>query len=170
MEVVLILVVVFAALALYEYRLRRPDQIVVAETRRGVRIRSGRLYPRHFSTPIAKTTHSFAQTVDASAKGNLDIRVKLAVTPDSQGQAVANFLADEAAGWNSATDHYLRGGDLNGDNIVNVSDYNLMAAYWFDLVSVVPAAALADITGDGVINLFEYAIMGDNWLQAGDPQ
>ena len=105
-----------------------------------------------------------------SAKTPWNLRVKLAVTPDSQGQAVANFLADEAAGWNSATDHYLRGGDLNGDNIVNVSDYNLMAAYWFDLVSVVPAAALADITGDGVINLFEYAMMGDNWLQAGDPQ
>jgi regulator of protease activity HflC (stomatin/prohibitin superfamily) len=38
------------------------------------------VYPRHFSTPIAKTTYSFSQTIDASAKGSLDIRVKLAVT------------------------------------------------------------------------------------------
>jgi len=68
------------ALVLYEYRLRKPDQIVVAEARGGVRLRGGRVYPRHFSTPITKTTHSFSQTVDASAKGNLDIRVKLAVT------------------------------------------------------------------------------------------
>lgn len=80
MEVVLVPVVILIALALYEYRIRKPDQIVVAETRGGVRIRPGRLYPRHFSTPITKTTHSFSQTVDASAKGNLDIRIKLAVT------------------------------------------------------------------------------------------
>ena len=45
-----------------------------------MRLRRGRIYPRHFSTPITKTTHSFSQTVDASAKGSLDIRVKLAVT------------------------------------------------------------------------------------------
>ena len=80
MEAVLVVVVILVALALYEYRLRKPDQIVVAEARAGVRLRGGRIYPRHFSTPITKTTHSFSQTVDASAKGSLDIRVKLAVT------------------------------------------------------------------------------------------
>ncbi len=80
MEFVLVPVVILIVLALYEYRIRKPDQIVVAEARGGVRLRGGRLYPRHFSTPITKTTHSFTQTVDASAKGNLDIRVKLAVT------------------------------------------------------------------------------------------
>jgi hypothetical protein len=80
MEAVLVVVVILIALALYEYRLRRPDQIVVAEARGGVRLRGGRIFPRHFSTPITKTTHSFSQTVDASAKGSLDIRVKLAVT------------------------------------------------------------------------------------------
>jgi regulator of protease activity HflC (stomatin/prohibitin superfamily) len=80
MEAVLVPVVILIALVLYEYRLRKPDQIVVAEARGGVRLRGGRVYPRHFSTPITKTTHSFSQTVDASAKGNLDIRVKLAVT------------------------------------------------------------------------------------------
>ena len=80
MEAVLVIVVILIALALFEYRLRKPDQIVVAESRSGVRLRRGRIFPRHFSIPITKTTHSFSQTVDASAKGSLDIRVKLAVT------------------------------------------------------------------------------------------
>jgi regulator of protease activity HflC (stomatin/prohibitin superfamily) len=80
MEAVLVVVVILIALALYEYRLRKPDQIVIAEARDGVRVRGGRIFPRHFSTPITKTTHSFSQTVDASAKGSLEVRVKLAVT------------------------------------------------------------------------------------------
>ena len=80
MEAVLVVAAVLIALALYEYRLRKPDQIVIAEARGGVRLRGGRVFPRHFSSPITKTTHSFFQTVDASAKGSLDVRVKLAVT------------------------------------------------------------------------------------------
>jgi hypothetical protein len=80
MEAVVVVVVILIALALYEYRLRKPDQIVIAEARDGVRVRGGRIFPRHFSTPITKTTHSFSQTVDASAKGSLEVRVKLAVT------------------------------------------------------------------------------------------
>jgi hypothetical protein len=78
--VFVVIVVILIALALYEYRVRTPDQIVIAEARDGVRVRGGRIFPRHFSTPITKTTHSFSQTVDASAKGSLDVRVKLAVT------------------------------------------------------------------------------------------
>jgi hypothetical protein len=78
--VFVVVVVVLIAIALYEYRVRKPDQIVIAEARDGVRLRGARIFPRHFSTPITKTTHSFTQTVDASAKGSLDVRVKLAVT------------------------------------------------------------------------------------------
>jgi hypothetical protein len=80
MEILLILAAVVVALVAFEYRFRKPDQIVVYETRDGVGIRTSRFYPRHFSMPITRTSHSFSQTIDASAKGNLDIRVKLAVT------------------------------------------------------------------------------------------
>jgi regulator of protease activity HflC (stomatin/prohibitin superfamily) len=80
MEVVAILLVLVVAAIFYEYRVRRPDQIVVAETRDGIKVRKARLYPRHFSTVISKASHSFVQSIEASAKGNLDARVKLAVT------------------------------------------------------------------------------------------
>ena len=97
MEVALIVAVIVIALALYEYRLRTPDQIIVAESRGGVRVRSGRVYPRHFSTPITKTTYSFSQTVDASAKGNLDIRVRLAVTVAGSLEDIATLV--RVGGW-----------------------------------------------------------------------
>ncbi len=80
MEIVVIALAILVVLAAYEFRFRKPDQIVVYESREGVGVRKARLYPRHFSMPITKTAHSFVQTIDASAKGNLDVRVKLAVT------------------------------------------------------------------------------------------
>jgi hypothetical protein len=81
MEIVLLVVVVLAiGAALFEFRLRKPDQVVLHETPRGIMVRTGRVYPRHLGVPMTWTTHAFAQTIEASAKGNLDVRVKLAVT------------------------------------------------------------------------------------------
>jgi hypothetical protein len=92
MEYLLVLVAIVLAGIVYEYRLRKPDQTVVFGTRDGVGVRSGLAYPRHFSLAIRRTTHAFSQTIDASAKGNLDIRVKLAVavapSPDHLGALV----------------------------------------------------------------------------------
>jgi hypothetical protein len=99
MEFSVIAVGVLVLLILFEYRVRRPDQIVIYETRGGVGVRTGRLYPRHFSTPVTTTTHSFAQTVDASARGSLDIRVKLAVTVGASLSDLA--LLVRAGGWSA---------------------------------------------------------------------
>ena len=46
----------------------------------GLALRKGLLYPRHFSLPIHRTTHSVQMTVDAASKGNLEVKVKLGVT------------------------------------------------------------------------------------------
>ena len=73
----LVVVAVFVA---YEYRLRRPDTIVLHEKKAGLSIRSGSFYPRHFSVPIRRTTHSLQLTVDATAAGNLGIRIRLVGT------------------------------------------------------------------------------------------
>lgn len=78
--ILLVLAVLVIAVALYEIRLRKPDQIVLHETPGGVRVRPGRFYPRHLGIPMTRTTHSFTQTIEASVRGNLDVRVKLAVT------------------------------------------------------------------------------------------
>ena len=97
MEFVLGLVLIVIVLVAYEYRFRKPDQIIVFETRDGVGIRRARLYPRHFSLPIAKTTHSFTQTIEASSKGNLDFRVKLAVTVSASMENLQVLL--RVGGW-----------------------------------------------------------------------
>jgi len=79
MEVLIVVLVLVAVYLVVEYRVRKPDQVILVETRTGLRTRTGRFYPRHFSFPVTRTTHSFQTTVEASARGNLDLRVKLAV-------------------------------------------------------------------------------------------
>jgi hypothetical protein len=76
---VIVPIVLIALAVAYEYRVRRPDQIILFETRDGFGVRNTRFYPRHFSLALKRTAHSFLLTVDASARGNLDVRVKLAV-------------------------------------------------------------------------------------------
>ena len=97
MEVALIIGVLLIAAVFYEYRVRKPDQIVLFETREGVGIRAGRLYPRHFSTPVTRTAHAFMQTIEASAKGNLDVRFKIAVTVAASMGHLAALV--RAGGW-----------------------------------------------------------------------
>jgi len=80
MEYLLALVILVCFVLAFEYRIRRPDDIVVFEGKKGLAVRTGRFYPRHFSLPIHRTTHSMQIAVDASAKGNLEIRVKLGAT------------------------------------------------------------------------------------------
>jgi hypothetical protein len=99
MEIPIILAAVLVALVVFEYRLRKPDQIVVYETRDGVGIRKWRFYPRHFSMSITRTSYSFSQTIDASARGNLDIRIKLAVTVAASLDNLAVLL--RVGGWSA---------------------------------------------------------------------
>ena len=56
----------------------------------------------------------------------------------------------------------LRGGDLNNDNVVSLSDYNLLNARWLTL------DAAADINGDGGVSLADFNLLNGNWLSAGD--
>lgn len=97
MEYALIAGVLIIAVLVFEYRVRKPDQIIVYETHDGVGLRKGHLYPRHFSTPITRTAHSFTQTVEASAKGNLDVRFKIAVTVAASMGHLGSLV--RAGGW-----------------------------------------------------------------------
>ncbi len=95
---VLVLPVLICLAILYEYRVRRPDQIILYETRDGFGFRKARFYPRHFSLALRRTAHSFLQTVDASARGNLDIRVKLAVAVAASLENLSALI--RVGGWN----------------------------------------------------------------------
>jgi hypothetical protein len=63
--------------ALFEYRVRQPDVIVLYESKGQIGIRKGLLYPRHFSLPLKRTTCPLHLTIEAAAVGNLIVRIKL---------------------------------------------------------------------------------------------
>lgn len=93
------LIIVCGILA-FEYRIRKPNQIVLFEGRDGrLGIRKFRFYPRHFSLAIARTVHSFTLTVEAAAKGNLDARVKISVAVAAALDHLAVLI--RVGGWNA---------------------------------------------------------------------
>ena len=71
-----VVVVGIILVAFYEYRIRQPDFLVLYESKGQIRLRKGLIYPRHFSLPLQRTTCPIQLTVDATAAGNLGVRVE----------------------------------------------------------------------------------------------
>jgi hypothetical protein len=99
MEIVGLIIALGCVWVFFEYRLRKPDQIVLRETAKGLYIRTGRFYPRHSCLAISRTTHSFTLTVEASAKGNIEIRVKIAVTVAASIEHISTLM--RVGGWSA---------------------------------------------------------------------
>src|SRR5210317_1648098 len=70
-------VVIIVVFILYEYRVRKPDVLLLYETKGKISTRKGLFYPRHFSLALERTTSPIQLTVEATVKGNLDVRIKL---------------------------------------------------------------------------------------------
>jgi len=83
----------------YEYRVRRPDQIILFESKGKIEFRKSRFYPHHFSLALLNTTHSAQLTVEAAAKGNLDIKIKLSVTVAASLENISTLV--RVGGWNT---------------------------------------------------------------------
>jgi hypothetical protein len=97
---VIIGVVILAAilLAVFEYRIRQPDYLVLYETRGRISLRKGLVYPRHFSLPLQRTTAPVQLSVDATAAGNLGVRVKLVGSVAPSLENIASLI--RVGGWN----------------------------------------------------------------------
>ncbi|MFH0734803.1 MAG: SPFH domain-containing protein [bacterium] len=91
---ILLIVVLFA----FEYRLRKPDHLILYEANEEIKLRKSRYYPRHFSLALPNTTFSSQQTIEAAAKGNLDIKIKLSVTVAASLQNIPALI--KVGGWN----------------------------------------------------------------------
>lgn len=53
-------------------------------------------------------------------------------------------------------------GDLNGDGIVNSSDYSILTRYIIEVISEFPVpygTSAADLNGDGIINSLDCTLM-----------
>jgi hypothetical protein len=82
MDIVLLLLAVLVpllgiAVAVFEFRPRQPDMLILYEKNGQIALRGGAFYPRHFSLPIKRATHPIQLTVEAAATGNLGVNVKL---------------------------------------------------------------------------------------------
>jgi hypothetical protein len=63
----------------------------------------------------------------------------------------------------------LRTGDVSDNNVINISDFSLLAAS-FGLASGAPGFdPRADLNGDGVVNLTDYTLLAGNFGTAGAP-
>lgn len=93
------LVLVIILVAVFEYRFRQPDVLVLYESNGKINLRSGLLYPRHFSLPLKRTTHPIQLTIEATALGNLGVNVRLV---GSVAPALDNIqMLVRVGGWNS---------------------------------------------------------------------
>lgn len=99
MWLVIGIIVAAVAIFIYEYRLRKPDQLVLSESNGKIVERKSRFYPRHVSLAIPNTTQSSLLNIESSAKGNLDIKIKLSVTVAASMQNVASLV--KVGGWNT---------------------------------------------------------------------
>jgi hypothetical protein len=114
------------------------------------------------------TTYSLTEVPDGttglSAKTAWTLREKLTVTlTDGQASGV-DFVGDTSSDWDDVTHHYLRGGDLNGTNSINILDYGVLKLNWFN------SNAEADINGDGTVQTGDYLILVRNWFTTGDAE
>ncbi|TFG94802.1 MAG: hypothetical protein E4H13_14335, partial [Calditrichales bacterium] len=97
-------------------RIRRPDQIVVYESRGLIKKRTGRLFPRHFSLAISGTIHSTDLKLEAEAKGRILIRVRIIGALTAAPDNLPNLI--RAGGWrNDAVVHALK----EFDSIIQVA-------------------------------------------------
>ena len=94
-----------------------------------------------------------AGTVRISAKTAWTQRRRLPCIFNPSGDATVDFTGTSQ----------LPGGDLNGDNIINLVDYNLLNANWFT------TSPVADVSGNGVVNVPDFNILNSNWFTVGDP-
>lgn len=94
-----ILALIIILIIFYEFRLRKPDQLVLYESKGKILLRKGRFYPRHFSLVLPKTIHSAQLSIDASAKGSLDIKVKLSIAVSLSLDNIQALI--KTGGWNN---------------------------------------------------------------------
>ena len=84
----------------YEYRLRRPDQLLLYESRGVIGFRTARWYPRHFSLALPGTTHMMEMKHEASAKGGIPVIIRIAAAVAASRQNIGTLV--RVAGWSTS--------------------------------------------------------------------
>jgi len=99
MWILTIFLLVIILLVIFEYRFRRPDQIVIGESKGLVVRKKSRFYARHFSLPIPGIIHSEQIEIEMEAKGKLAVKIKLALSVAASPDHLTELV--RAGGWNA---------------------------------------------------------------------
>jgi hypothetical protein len=94
-----LIIVIAVAVVLFELRVHQPDTLVLHESKSRIAVRKGLFYPRHFSLIIKRTTYPIQATTEASAVGNIGVRVKLIGSIAPSVDHLSSLI--RAGGWNS---------------------------------------------------------------------
>ncbi len=97
---IIAIAIIILLLLLYELRIRKPDELVLAEKNGKIILRKGRFYPRHFSLVLPKTIYSSQLSIDSSAKGSLDVKVKLSIAVALSLENINSLI--KTGGWNKS--------------------------------------------------------------------
>jgi hypothetical protein len=94
-----LIIVIAVAVVLFEFRIHQPDTLVLHESKGRILVRKGLFYPRHFSLILKRTTCPIQVTTEASAAGNIGVRVKLIGSIAPSIDHLSSLI--RAGGWNS---------------------------------------------------------------------
>lgn len=92
------LILILILMAIYEFRFRQPDQIIIGEKNGQVIRRNTRLYARHFSLPIPAFNHSKQIEIETEAKGKLSLKVKISISFAASTKHLIELV--NSGGWN----------------------------------------------------------------------
>ena len=91
-------VLVLVILALIEFRIRKPDVLVLYEDKGQIAIRKAPFYPYHFSLPLKRTAYPLQLDMESSAVGNLIVNIKLVGSVAPSLEHLTALV--QAGGWN----------------------------------------------------------------------
>jgi len=87
--------------SIYEFRIRKPDVLLLYESKGKIDVRKGLIYPRHFSLPLERTTSPIQLTLEATAVGNLEVQLKLVGSVAPSLKHIQSLI--RIGGWNHDT-------------------------------------------------------------------
>lgn len=84
------------------------------------------------------------------------------VAPSDLG--MVTFVNDGVPEWSDSSDYYLRVGDMNGDEFIDLVDFNILKGSYLGTGS----DQNADLDGNGQVFDRDYFLLKQNWLLEGD--
>jgi hypothetical protein len=91
------IILILILIVFFEYRLRKPDQIVLFENKDIINARKARFYPRHFSLAISGSVQSQIIEIEAEAKGHLLVNIRIALSAAAELEHLDKLI--RTGGW-----------------------------------------------------------------------